>query len=243
MDEKQIHIPLPGTRIVIRTRMGLFLLILFLISVSFLVLFWYPIAAIVVFTFVGPEPYETTEISQYGVYETISEESQEKYLKNFLPETLEPEFCNPQFIYHTQNHDKSGEFEVYLEFSIQDHTYFSEYVKQETVGMNGKPFPFDESYQEFVKTDPETGMEQDYLKLGNEINYKDGKSKLHTISIENACIRKILVNYNEQRIIYVVMVVDCELKPDTHHMDALFSRFGIDPVEYEMLHPMPEFTY
>lgn len=174
--------------------------------------------------------YETTDIADYGNYVGVAEKYQTEYINSFFPVSIQPEFVDPVFAFHSRTIDTYG-FEAYLEFTINDTTQFEEYVRSSTAEMREGVFHFDNRYQEYVLTNEETKYLYDSLFLSQEsFTGEDGSTYYY---IDYADISKILVNPEEQRIIYVSLAVFDGGGTDTELLHTFFDRFGIDPLDYQ----------
>ena len=96
--------------------------------------------------------------------------------------------------------------------------------------MTQGTFIFDSDYQEFVVYDSDSGFVYDHLWLGQE--YLEDGNKSYTI--EYAKIAKILVNYEERRVIYIALALHDGGGTHTSFLRSYFERFNIDPREYEL---------
>ncbi len=132
------------------------------------------------------------------------------------------------YVFHSRTIDTWG-FEAYLEFVIEDQEAFENIASDITVGLVRGTFNYNEDYQEYIAPDKKWGTLNDYMFLGSEISV-DGKIGY---SISAASLSKILVNEKEHRIICVALAVHDGGASDTCFLDAFFSRFDIEPKEYE----------
>lgn len=175
--------------------------------------------------------YETQDWSDYGNYVYTYGENNytQAYIDRFFPAEISEEFLNVEFVYHSNCVDNYS-FEAYLEFTIDNEEHFKTYVESATTGMIEQVFHFDKNYFEYVLTDFDTGFVYDHLILGKR--YED-VNETPNYQIEYAKIAKILVNYDEKRIIYIAFALHDGGGTDTSFLNTYFSRFGIDPKVYE----------
>ena len=177
-----------------------------------------------------PTDYETTDIGEYGNYIGVAEKYQDEYMGRFFPESILPEFENVQYLFRSRTVDTYG-FEAYLEFSFSDSSDFEAYIQNSTIGMRKSLFFFNNSYQEYVLLNEDTGYVYDNILLSDN-SYTNEEGTVHYY-VNCADIAKVLVNPSELRVIYVVVAVFDGGGTDTGFLNAFFSRFGIDPKEYE----------
>lgn len=179
----------------------------------------------------SPTRYETTDPGDYGKYICGCGESNypEEFINQFFPEELSDEFENVQYVYHS-NHVDVRSYEAYLEFTFASDELLNAHVQLATDGMMKQPFYFDNSYQEYVLINEGTGYVSDHIMLGRRYDKQGEKT---SYQIEFADISKILVNFQERRIIYIALNVFDGGGTDTGFLNAYFDRFNIDPEEYE----------
>ena len=193
-------------------------------------------ASILIFCMIGCSSgewyYETSDLEQYGKYVGGAEDFMTDYINQFFPKELSENFKDVQYTYHSCEIDEYA-FEAYLEFSIEDDALFHEHVQKATEGMVSRPFHFDGSFQEYVLYAEDRDFLYDHIQLGEERVY--GKPIKTHYQIHYAKIAKILVNTEDHRIIYVALALHDGGGADTGILDTFFTRFGIDPKEYEML--------
>lgn len=173
--------------------------------------------------------YETHDLAQYGIYVGNSEEYMHEYIGRFFPDRISDAFHDVTYVFRSRAVDEYG-FEAYLEFTINDPQYFAEYIHTVTDGLLSRAFYFDTQYQEFVVYDKSNGFIYDHIQLGEK--YHNGKSSQQFFQIHYAKIAKILVNFDEQRVIFVALAVHDGGGSDTAFFSEFFSRFDLDPAEY-----------
>ena len=176
-----------------------------------------------------PTHYETDSIENYGDYPGIAEEYMTNYISRFFPDQILDDFHNVQYAFHRSNVDTYS-FEAYLEFTVDSADAFHKHVQEATEGMIQGTFVFDSDYQEFVLYDSDSGIVYDHLQLGREYT-EDG---ITSHQIHYAKIAKILVNYEEQRVIYVALALHDGGGTRTSFLRSYFERFSIDPKEYAL---------
>lgn len=178
-----------------------------------------------------PMDYETQNIADYGVFVGNNEQYMHAYIERFFPDVIPEEAQNITYVFKSRAIDERA-FEAYLEFVIEDEKTFEDHVNLVTTGLFSRPFNFDTSYQEYIVCDESTSYLQDQILL-NDRYYEEGISTPF-YKIESASIAKILVNYDECRIIYVAFSVFNGGAADTDFFSEYFNRFGLDPYEYEL---------
>jgi hypothetical protein len=172
----------------------------------------------------------THDPDEYGNYVGVPESYQQEFMGRFFPEEISSEFQNVTYCYASRPIDLYG-FEAYLEFTIEDPAVFEAHVASATAGMRRGVFWFEPSYEEYVLPTVNQETFCDLLLLNSEKHDEETGSSYYTI--EYAKIAKILVNKDEQRIIYVAMGVYDGGASDTVLLGTYFERFQIDPEEYE----------
>lgn len=177
-----------------------------------------------------PYHYETYSLEDYGNYQGSSNKFIGEYINRYFPEEIPDEYRDITFVYRNANSLDEYSFEAYLEFTFDSADAFNAHVLDATEGMLPGTFAFDEDYQEYVVYDSDDGFVYDHLMLENEY-YENGEV---SYSIGYAKIAKILVNVDEQRVIYVALALLDGGGTDTSFLRSYFERFDIDPKEYEL---------
>lgn len=177
-----------------------------------------------------PYHYETCSLEDYGVYQGKSEEYMSDYINRFFPEKILDDYQDVRFVFRSANIDTYS-FEAYLEFTFDSADAFNAHVLDATEGMIPGTFAFDEDFQEYVVYNSDTGYIHDHIQLNREYLEEDG-----TVSyqIGSARIAKILVNPDENRVIYIALALHDGGGTDTSFLRSYFERFDIDPKEYEL---------
>ena len=112
-------------------------------------------------------------------------------------------------------------YEVTLEFKIEDREQFKHYVSTLLGDRETTPFPFDDEWVEYVQSDKYSVYDHFYSDDPN-ITEPD---------VISCHIGKVLINYEKQRIFFVVMIeYDCDFY--SYEYTDYFSRFNIDIGEY-----------
>lgn len=176
-----------------------------------------------------PTYYETYAIEDYGNYPGRAEEYMNNYISVFFPDHISDDFQNVQYAFRRSNVDTYA-FEAYLEFTIDSADAFQCHVQEATTGMIPGTFHFADDYQEYVLYDSNSGLLYDHLQLGREYL----ESGIASYQIHYAKIAKILVNYEEQRVIYVALALNDGGGTRTSFLRTFFERFNIDPKEYAL---------
>lgn len=174
-----------------------------------------------------PTHYETYSVEDYGKYPGRAEEYMTGYISRFFPEQITDDFQNVNYAFRRSNVDEYS-FEAYLEFTFDSLDTFQSHVREATDGMIQRTFAFDSEYKEYVLYDNDSGFVYDHLQLGREYTDED----ITSYQIHYAKIAKILVNYEEQRVIYVALALHDGGGTNTAFLRSYFDRFNIDPKEY-----------
>ncbi len=169
---------------------------------------------------------EVTDIGQYG--EDESPELWERRTEGYFPESIQPNYIEPHFRYYRS---LLAGYEIYLEFRVADQNQLDACLQKALKGnqwVEGE-FYFDKTYREYTFVDSKRGVICDYLQLDDEMGIAAGKT---VYKIADANIKKILVNWDEKRIIFLVIngMGDGNTTEEIH---SFFDRFQIDPKEYE----------
>lgn len=165
---------------------------------------------------------KTTDIANYGEYTgTADEEYIQEFINSFFPTQIDSTFLNPKYSYCVENLDTYG-FEVYLEFTIEDKTEFDSYINNITEPENWQEFTFDSTFLEYE------------IRDGFNLVDRKPENKQSAYGISAASIKKILYCAEDQTIIYWGLGVHDGGFADTEYFGTFFSRFAIDPVEYEL---------
>lgn len=172
--------------------------------------------------------YETSDVAQYGKFEFLPDEDYyQEYILPVFPKSIQPEFEDVIYDYRVYSFWGAG-IKVYLEFSIRDPEKFDAFVQSTTQGLAKGTFHFDNAYEEYVFFNEDTGGVFDDIRLNNP--YPDVMGQYYTV--DYALILKVLVDRSQQRLIYIYIdISDCAFT--TEDLDIYFSRFQIDPKEYE----------
>lgn len=163
------------------------------------------------------EWYTTTDIASYGIIKGNGNNRRaEELFAALFPAEIHESFRDVTYSYKATNVD-AWDFEIYLEFVIEDESAFREYVNSIAPWDAFTPFDYDENYAEYIYADY---YDTDETASGD------------TIGINCAEIAKVLVNTAEQRIITVALGVHDGGGASTDYFTRYFDRFAIDPMEY-----------
>lgn len=180
--------------------------------------------AIIVIALPRPEQYVTTDTAEYGNYiGNYDNETVQSFITSFFPNTLEPIFSDITYSYRAQKFDTYA-YEAYLEFTIENPAVFQSYVAQYKDLATTK-FPYDDSFYEHTIAD-----EFDPVGTSTTVGSTD------SVSISWAKIGKVLISYEQQRIIYVALGVYDGGGARTDFLCVYFNRFNIDPLSYGNLY-------
>ena len=205
----------------VRKRFGCIAAVLFLVTVFFLLAADYN----------RPYSYQTSSVDDYGQFPGQSEKYMTEYIGRFFPNELSDDFTEVTYCF-TRSDIDTYSFEAYLEFTISDSEAFREHVANAVTGLEENIFSFDETFREYVLSSPENPSYLcDCILLGDHYSDEDTGEMLYYI--EFADISKILVNYEEQRVIYVALALHDGGGTDTGLLGTFFRRFGISPKDYE----------
>lgn len=168
--------------------------------------------------------YETTNIADYGNYKGNNDnKSVREFINSFFPEEISSDFENPKYIYRAKKFDAYA-FEAYLEFTISDENTFQHYLKNVTNNAPLEKFEYDKDFFEYVIADELT------------ISMSPSEQKQETpgdYAIQYAKIGKILFNEATNTVIYIALGVYDGGGVRTDYLCEYFTRFQIDPVEYD----------
>ena len=163
------------------------------------------------------EWYIVTDIASYGIIDGNGNNDRAKELFSAIfPEQIEDCFQDVTYSYKAANID-TYDFEIYLEFVMEDTDKFQEYINEIAPEEEWTPFEYDESYLAYTYSD------------WYEADFSEEYSNYH---IQCAEIAKVLVHPNEQRVITVALGVLDGGGAKTEYFTCFFDRFNIDPIEY-----------
>ncbi len=170
--------------------------------------------------------HEKNHMDDYGVFAIDPRNTyQKQFIKSFFPAELRPEFEDVQYKLRERDLCRTT-FEITLEFTIEDHQFFESYVKEVTEGINCSTFAYDPRFDDYV-----------IRNLMNQCPNIDDHDD--TYYIEDVEMGRILVCEEEQRIIYIALMVSGCCGDDADKFD-FFNRFDIDPLEYYNSHCVKE---
>lgn len=163
------------------------------------------------------EWYVATDIESYGIIDGNSNNDRANELfSSIFPAQIEDCFQDVIYSYKATNID-AYDFEIYLEFVIEDSDKFQEYIKEIAPAEEWLPFAYDETYLEYTYADwydADPSDSREYFCIGC------------------ADIAKVLIQPNEQRVISVALGVLDGGGAKTEYFTCFFDRFNIDPIEY-----------
>ena len=168
--------------------------------------------------FPPPEWHIVTDIESYGIIEGSRNNDRAKEMFSAIfPAQIEDYFQDVTYSYTAVKIDTS-DFEIYLEFVLEDSDKFQEYIKEIAPAGEWLPFEYDESYLEYTYAD------WYYANSGASGEY---------FCIDSAEIAKVLIQPNEQRVITDALGVHDGGGAKTEYFTCFFDRFNIDPLEYD----------
>ena len=197
--------------------------ILLLTTIAIVSIHVFTVASVFIYGTVAVKQYETTSIEDYGEYKgNYDNKTVNKFITSFFPEKIEPTFENVKYVYRAKRFDAYA-FEAWLEFDIQDEDAFQTYVDTVTKGEQLQTFVYDNTYSEYVIAD----SFELHPNAQSDIDPADG------YSISYAMIGKILINDEENKIIYIALGVYDGGGVRTDFLREYFTRFNIDPLQYD----------
>lgn len=148
----------------------------------------------------------TTDVTTYGDFPTTKYGYEIKpYTDNILPPKIEDFFAVEE--YYFAYCDAPYMHEVYLEVSIDDEEKYTEYVAELLADKETECFFYNADYQEYVLTD---------VLRSTESNW-----------VEKSEIQKILFNDNENKIIFISLLVLHQDSPFYQEDFVYFEKFNI----------------
>lgn len=181
------------------------------------------IIAVAVFAFflLRPAPvYLSNDIADYGIVKgNYDNESPRKFVSSFFPEKIEDTFSDVTYHYKAIKLDTYA-YEMYLEFVIEDEESFNSFLSGVIGDNSSEPFYFNSTFYVCYISN--------YMTLGESL----GEEK--TLYFSEAKVGLILYSEEEQRIIFTALGVYDGGGTLVDDLCFFFSRFGIDPQEYEM---------
>ena len=163
---------------------------------------------------------EKTDISDYCVITgNYDNDRPAEFIHSFFPEEVDDDFSNVSYLYIAQRGDTYA-CQIWLEFDIENEDAFKDFISSNTVSENVTVFSYDTAYMDYtIANDFELTSPQD--------------DKADDIHIEYAKIGKILYNEDTQHIIFYALCLYDGGYSSTKIFGDFFSRFNIDPMEYE----------
>ena len=140
-----------------------------------------------------------------------------KCVKMMFPPKIEPYFADVR--YHLKAYDNWGSMlEAVLEFTIEDPVQFNGYISTLLGDRETTPFYFDNEWVEYVVADKLTCF---------------GDIESGGVDICSFQIAKVMINYKQQRVLFVVAVEYETGGLPKNDFNVYFSRFNIDVGQYE----------
>ena len=161
------------------------------------------------------EWYIVTDVESYGILDGNGYTRANELFSAIFPAQIEDCFQDVTYSYKEAENLDTYDFEIYLEFVLDDSDKFQEYIKKIAPAEEWRPFEYDEAYLEYTYAD------------WYEIDLGEPYS-----SIECAGIAKVLVQPNEHRVITVALGVIDGGGAEVEYFTCFFDRFNIDPIEY-----------
>ena len=163
---------------------------------------------------------QTTDLVDYGVISgNYDNDAPAKFIFSFFPEEISDDFSNVSYRYTAQKGDTHA-CEIWLEFDIEDKERYQDFIQAYSGTEWTGVFQYDTDYWDYT-------VSNDFYLT----NPKDDKpGNLH---IEYAQIGKVLFCDDTQHIIFYALCIFDGGYASTQIFGDFFTRFGIDPVEYE----------
>ena len=163
---------------------------------------------------------QTTDIADYGVITgNYDNETPKEFVFSFFPEKISDDYSNVSYQYTAQKGDAYA-CQVWLEFDIEDEEKFTDFISAYTDAEQTDIFQYDSDYMDYTVLN--------HFELTHAESDKPGD-----IHIEYAEIGKILYNQETQHIICYALCMYDGGYSTTKIFGDFFTRFNIDPVEYE----------
>lgn len=177
---------------------------------------------------------EYTDLEHYGQLDGIVElpllpggrrqvHRAEQIFGKLFPERIEPFFEDASYYYRAK--DDGPYWEILLEFTISDKAVFTDYLQTLPSMEEFHPFPYDPTYLEYEPED-------NWLWLDSyELEYDEEGSGTAYYWIDAARIQKILINAEEQHIVFAALWIEDDGGSTTDEI-YFFRRFQIDPIDF-----------
>ena len=177
------------------------------------------VLAVLFFALMFPpaEWYIVTDVESYGILEGNGYTRANELFSAIFPAQIEDCFQDVTYSYKEAENIDTYDFEIYLEFVLDDSDKFQEYIKKIAPAEEWRPFEYDDTYLEYTYSDwydADPSDSREYFCIGC------------------AEIAKVLIQPNEQRIITVALGVNDGGGARTEYFTCFFDRFNIDPIEY-----------
>lgn len=171
----------------------------------------------------GGEPVitETTDLTHYGTITGNSDNATPwEFVYSFFPEEISEDFSNVTYLYTAKNLDTYA-CQVWLEFDMENEDKFTELIEGCTTPEQTTVFSYDPAYMVYTVSD--------YFQL----NPDDADREFSDIPIRYAKIGKILYNAEKRHVIFYALCLYDGGGTTLETLGDFFTRFGIDPFEYE----------
>lgn len=165
------------------------------------------------------EIYETTYLWDYGkIIGNFDNDTPKAFITSFFPEEIDDSFS--EIVYHYKAKKGDGyAYECYLEFVIEDPDEYQAFVEEHINVDESVVFAYDEHFYE--------------QSVSNVLLLQTPRENEAVYPISNAELGKILFSNEEQRLIFVAIGMYDGGGTNTVELSHFFSRFQIDPLEYE----------
>ena len=165
-----------------------------------------------------PIQHSTTDINDYGNYKwNNNNEPPREFITSFFPEEIEDCFTDVVYSYRVMSIDKYS-CEAYLEFVIEDEDYYQFFVKEHTNGIKGNTFEYDNNFTEYTV--------DNLLELHEFPEEEEYHSK---VILNHTRFGKILCSDEDNRIIFVAIILDEGGEVSADYLCKFFERFDIYP--------------
>ena len=167
---------------------------------------------------------ETWDLADYGrVYGVQFEHTKavQEDFNSIFPREITPSFEDVH--YHYAASDVGIGYEFNLEFTIPDEEQFRAYAASVAPQEAFTIFPYDEDYLEYLPC-------ENFLSIIAEDDFT--QEDLTFDWIEQACIKRVLINPAEQRFVIVLMQVRPVICSSKLRLDYFLDRFNIDPKQF-----------
>lgn len=163
----------------------------------------------------------TTDLADYGIVTgNYDNDTPAEFMHSFFPSEISNDYSNVRYQYTAQKGDTYA-CQFWLEFDIEDDTVFEQFIQEYTDPTKTAVFPYDADYMDYTVSNT---FQLTRFREENTAEY---------IHIDYAKIGRILYDEDAQHIIFYAMCMYDGGYSSTEHFGDFFTRFGIDPYEYE----------